>query len=88
MLSQNKTLALYSIYIFWQIMPSSGVTIDCGLESTLAPDDGILCRNIYILSSTPAFYFLVLPSVSPVVIVIMYHPVLTPESFEMDLCYS
>jgi hypothetical protein len=38
---------------------------------------------VYILSITPAFYFVIPLSVSPIVIVIMYHLVPTPESFEI-----
>jgi hypothetical protein len=39
--------------------------------STVTPDSGIISRNIYILSITPVFYFLIPPSVSPIVIVII-----------------
>jgi hypothetical protein len=61
-------------------MPSSGV----GQESTATPDNGIICRNIYkLLSTTLVFYFVILPSVSLIVIVIMYHLVPTPKSFEI-----
>jgi hypothetical protein len=37
----------------------------------------------YYLSTTLVFYFVTPPSVSPVVIIIMYHVVPTTESFEV-----
>jgi hypothetical protein len=41
----------------------------------------------FTFDSTPVFYFLILPSVPPIVIVIMYHLVPAPKSFEMILTY-
>jgi hypothetical protein len=49
----------------------------------VTPDDVKFCRNIYSVSTTPVFYFVTPPSVSPIVIVIMYHLVPTPESFHI-----
>jgi hypothetical protein len=39
-----------------------------GGMSTITPVDDIICRNIYILSITPVFYFVIPPSVSQIVI--------------------
>jgi hypothetical protein len=43
----------------------------------------LIRRNLNILSITPIFYFVISPSVSLIVIVIMYHLVPTLESFEI-----
>jgi hypothetical protein len=40
------------------------------MQSTASPEDGIICRNICILSINPVFYFVIPPIVSPIVIVI------------------
>jgi hypothetical protein len=40
--------------------------------------------TVDILSRTPVFYFAIPPSVSSIVIVVMYHLVPTPESFEIE----
>jgi hypothetical protein len=41
--------------------------------------------NKYILNITPVFCFVIPPRVSPKIIVIMYHLVPTPESFEIKV---
>jgi hypothetical protein len=43
--------------------------------------DNTYFLNTYILRITPVFYFVIPASVSQIVIVIMYHPMPTPESF-------
>jgi hypothetical protein len=43
------------------------------------------CQYIYISRTTPVFYFVILPSVSSIVIVIMYHLVPTSESFTSEI---
>jgi hypothetical protein len=63
-----------------QVMLSSGDTV-----VTVTPDDGITSRQFYyILSTTPVFYFVIPPSVAPIPIVIMYHLMSSPESFEIS----
>jgi hypothetical protein len=47
--------------------------------STVTPDYGMICET------TLVFYFVILPSVSPIAVVIMYHLLPTPESY---LVYS
>jgi hypothetical protein len=49
-------------------------------RSNVTPDDGIICQNIYI-ESILLFYFVILPSVSPIVRPII-HASPAPESFE------
>jgi hypothetical protein len=41
-------------------MPSSGVRVE--LQSTVTPEDGIIHRNIYVMSITLVFYFLIPPT--------------------------
>jgi hypothetical protein len=46
----NKKIDSLSIYIciFWQIMSSSGVTIQSqGRQSNITTDDGIICQKLY-----------------------------------------
>jgi hypothetical protein len=47
---------------------------------------GITKTKIHVLSTTPIFYFFIPPSVSPTVIIIMYHQVPTPESLKSFYC--
>jgi hypothetical protein len=58
----NKTHALYSIFIFRQTMPSLVVLVDQAIYLY----DGRVCRNIYVLSTTPVRYLVITPSVTPI----------------------
>jgi hypothetical protein len=60
------------------------------MQSTVTPADAIISHKIYIyiLSTTTMFSFVIPPSVSPIVICIMYHLVTTPESFDVIVDYT
>jgi hypothetical protein len=57
--------------------------------STVTPDDGLplFLRKYIYTESTLVIYFVILPSVSPIVIVIMYRLVPTPKSFEITFFF-
>jgi hypothetical protein len=84
--SQNKSKELYSTYIY--------ISADNCIIRSYSWLNRSYCwvnrnpwwwHNLlkYILSTTPMFYFEIPPSVYPMVIVIMYHLVPMPESFEI-----
>jgi hypothetical protein len=65
-------------------MPSYGVKISYKW-AIVTPDDGMICMILNLVNHwflfKLVFYFVILPSVSPIAIVLMYHLVPTSVSF-------
>jgi hypothetical protein len=58
--------------------------IQVAIKLTVTPDEGTICPNIFIMSTTLEFYFVILPCVSPLAIVIKYHQAPSPKPFEIN----